>query len=158
MSDRHEKLSAAMRECAAHAEILREDLGEHGDRRYGPEDVPAQSRDQTRLLDQIAYRFGKLQDSMGEKVLPLMLELAEEPIAPSAPFAQKLTRLEKIGVIPSADTWRGLRQIRYSIAHEYPEHPEIKAAVLNRFVRSVADLVAFWEHVRRAADRLVAER
>jgi len=138
-----------------HASILSEDLIEHGEPAYGPAEITAgPGRARTRLLDQMAYRFAKLQDSLGEKVLPTLLELSEEPIEPSAPFVQKLERLEKIGLIPSANLWRQLRQIRNSIAHEYPEQPAIKAAVLNRFVRSVSDLVGFWEHVRLAADRL----
>lgn len=33
-----------------------------------------------RYLDQLAYRFGKLQDTMGEKVLPLILEIAQEVV------------------------------------------------------------------------------
>lgn len=41
---------------------------------------------QRRLLDQIAYRFGKLQGSLGEKVLPGLLLVAQEPVAPEATF------------------------------------------------------------------------
>ena len=143
----HAKLAAAGKECALHAAILREDLAEHGAVRYDAQRVNALSRSQLRLLDQMAYRFGKLQSTLGERIMPLLLELAEEPLPPETPFAQKLQRLERLGLIPLAEDWRMLRQARNAIAHEYPEEPEIKAALLNQFVASVGQLLAFWEHI-----------
>ena len=73
-----EKLAAALEECALHARVLEEDLAEHGDTRYDADTVTRLDRASLRLLDQMAYRFGKLQDAMGQKVLPLLLERAEE--------------------------------------------------------------------------------
>lgn len=95
----------------------------------------------------MAYRFTKLQATLGEQVLPMLLDVAEEPFAQDAPFAQKLQRLERIGIISSAEQWRELRIARNIIAHEYPDAPELKAAALNQFVRSTAKLVLFWKHV-----------
>jgi hypothetical protein len=34
-----------------------------------------------RILDQIAYRFIKLQNSIGENVLSLILELSQKPVS-----------------------------------------------------------------------------
>ncbi len=142
-----EKLAAARKECALHAAILREDLVEHGTVRYDAKRIDELSRSQLRLLDQMAYRFGKLQSTLGERVMPLLLEMAEEPLAPETTFAQKLQRLERLGLIPSAEDWRMLRQTRNAIAHEYPEAPAIRAALLNHFVGSVAQLLGFWDHI-----------
>lgn len=138
----------ATNECALHAAILREDLAELGAVHYDAAQIIALSRSSLRLLDQMAYRFGKLQSTLGERVMPLLLELAEEPMAPETPFAQKLQRLERLGIIPSAEDWRMLRQTCHAIAHEYPEAPEIRAALLNHFVQSVAAVLEFWEHIR----------
>ncbi len=102
----------------------------------------------------MAYRFTKLQVTLGEQVLPLLLEQAEEPLADDTPFAQKLQRLERIDIIPSAEQWRELRMARNIIAHEYPDAPELKAAALNQLVRSVADLLQFWRHVHQHANRI----
>ena len=111
-------------------------------------------KDRLRLLDQMAYRFAKLQGALGERVLPLMLDLAEEPLEPDTPFAQKLQRLERIGMIPSAEQWRELRIARNAIAHEYPDAPELRAAALNQFLRSVGELLGFWRHVSEHARQL----
>lgn len=148
------KLDSAFRECELHAKILAEDLDEHGDSEYSAASIEALSKARLRLLDQMAYRFTKLQATLGEQVLPMLLDLAEEPLAPDAPFAQKLQRLERIGIIPSAEQWRELRIARNTIAHEYPDAPELKAAALNQFVRSAADLLQFWEHVADQARQL----
>lgn len=147
-SGAEEKLAAALEECALHARILEEDLAEHGEVSYDAETVTRMDRASLRLLDQMAYRFSKLQDAMGQKVLPLLLERAEEPLPPDATFATKLQRLERLGFIPSAEQWRQLREARNALAHEYPDAPEISAARINQFVADVGDLLAFWRHVR----------
>ncbi len=149
------KLEAALEECALHAEILTEALDEHGEPEYSASAVDGLNKPRLRLLDQMAYRFTKLQATLGEQTLPMLLELAEEPLAQDAPFAQKLQRLERIGIIPSADQWRELRIARNTIAHEYPDAPELKAAALNQFVRSAADLLRFWKHVANQSKRLI---
>lgn len=151
---RQAKLQEAIEASAWHAEILREDLEEHGEGRYDARSVQQLSRSGLRLLDQMAYRFIKLQDTIGQQVLPGLLELAEEPLPPDAPFAQKLQQLERIGAIPSAEAWRALRETRNAIAHEYPDQPEIRAAVLNRFLQDASELLAFWGHVEAALHRL----
>ena len=92
----------------------------------------------------MAYRFGKLQTTLGERLLWLVLDVLEEPIAESVPFAQKL---ERLGTIPSADQWRSLRQVRNSIAHEYPDAPELRAASLNRFIEGAGELLEFWDQI-----------
>ena len=143
------KLQEAVDACTWHAEILHEDLAEHGDYRYDAQSVEHLDRGKLRLLDQMAYRFTKLQDTIGQQALPGILEHAEEPLPPETPFAQKLQQLERLGVIPSAETWRELRETRNAIAHEYPDQPEIRAAVLNRFLQDVARLLALWAQVER---------
>ena len=69
-------------------------------------------------------------------------------------WTRKLQRLERIGIIPSAEQWRELRIARNTIAHEYPDAPELKAAALNQFVRSASELLQFWKHVARQSKQL----
>ncbi|MCF6237170.1 MAG: hypothetical protein L3J70_12505 [Gammaproteobacteria bacterium] len=64
------------------------------------------------MLDQLVYRFTKLQDSMGMKFLPILLDLSEKPMPESATFVEKLQRLERLGVLESVEAWRQLREIR----------------------------------------------
>lgn len=101
-----------------------------------------------------AARFMKLQDVLGERVLPALLEATLDPLPPEAPFAQKLQRLERLGGIPSAASWRLLREARNSLAHEYPEHPEIQAALWTAFVTAAHELLAVWAHVNAFASQI----
>lgn len=156
--DHRLKMRATLNECLLHAEILQQDLDELGDTTFSADNLELSLAPATvRLLDQLAYRFAKLQDSLGEKMLPLLLLVAEEPLAPTTTFAEKLQRLERLGYIPSAEQWRVLREVRNQIAHEYPEHPEIKAAVLNRLLQSVGELLAFWKHLLPIVEKLLAD-
>ncbi|MEB3329563.1 MAG: hypothetical protein VKQ33_10060 [Candidatus Sericytochromatia bacterium] len=136
------KLQAARAECERHAAVLLAALEALQEAPPGEEDEAASER--LRVLDQLAYRFGKLQDTLGERVLPGVLDLLEEPLPPSTPFAQKLQRLERLGVIPGAEQWRRLREVRHAIAHEYPETPAVQAALVRRFVAAVTELLNVW--------------
>lgn len=134
-------------ECSLHAEVLDEGLVD------AKAWTPFSSgilieKEMLRILDQIAYRFAKLQDSMGEKVMPLILELAQETVPENATFAEKLNRLERIGAIPSADEWKKFRVVRNALAHEYPEDPELRVSAINRFLEGAAALSALYRFVR----------
>lgn len=83
------------------------------------------------VLDQFSTRFAKLQDAMGAKLFPAVLELTKEQGNYPA-FLDKLNRLEKIGAIESADQWLILREMRNEFAHDYPDDPAIQAAILNK--------------------------
>lgn len=148
-----EKLQAALGECRLHAEILTEALDELGQPHFTAESVMQLTSAQRRLLDQLAYRFAKLQDSMGEKVLTQAIELAEEPLPEDVTFAQKLQRLERLGAIESAAEWRELRELRNQIAHEYTDQPGLKAAAVNRFVIGVRRLILLWKQAEAFVNR-----
>lgn len=140
------KLDAALAECALHAQVLTQALADLPPA-FTPEDAVAVGREQRKDLDQAAYRFMKLQDSLGEKVLPGLLVATLEPLPPDATFAEKLQRLERLGAVPSVDGWRALREVRNSLAHDYPENPALQAAALTRLVAGVRELLALWRAV-----------
>lgn len=71
------------------------------------------------FLDQFIFRFSKLQDMMGSRLFPSILELLAEPVTEKA-FIDILNRLEKLEIIESALHWIEIRKIRNDIAHEYP--------------------------------------
>ena len=133
-------------ECTLHAEVLDEALIDV--RKWMPIAAGTHlDKELLRILDQIAYRFTKLQDSMGEKVLPLIMELAQEPVSSSATFAEKLNRLERMGAIPSADEWKKLRIARNAVAHEYPDDPELRTSAINRFLAGAKQLNSLYQFV-----------
>lgn len=68
-------MSLYLAECDLHVEILDDGLGDA--KSFLPFSNRSEMDKKTlRILDQIAYRFTKLQDTMGEKVLPHILVLA----------------------------------------------------------------------------------
>ncbi len=71
------------------------------------------------FLDQFIFRFSKLQDIMGSRLFPSILEALAEPVTEKA-FIDILNRVEKLGILDSALSWIELRKIRNDIAHEYP--------------------------------------
>ncbi|MCB9738693.1 MAG: hypothetical protein H6747_05435 [Deltaproteobacteria bacterium] len=92
-------------------------------------------------------RFAKLQDLLGAKVFGLVVALTDEPLPPTATFLDILHRLERIGALPSAATWRRLRELRNALAHDYADDPEAAAATLRAVVRAVPALLAALEAV-----------
>jgi len=83
------------------------------------------------VLDQFSTRFSKLQDVMGMKLFPAVLELTKEH-GELVAFIDKLNRLEKIGAIHSVSEWLVLREMRNAFSHEYPEDADIQAAIINK--------------------------
>lgn len=149
------KLAAALAECGLHAQVLAQALDEVQPLLpFDASSVAAINPAQRRLLDQIAYRFAKLQDSLGEKVLPGLLLAAQEPVAPEASFIEKLQRLERLGAVPSAAEWKLLRELRNALAHDYPDAPDLQAAWLNRLVASVPVLLGMAQSAQVFSRRL----
>ena len=147
------EVQTAFEQCQHHAAVLHEARAEIGPKRFASESVEDISSETRRLLDQLAYRFGKLQDTLGLRVLPGILDLSEEPLPESTPFGEKLQRLERLGVIPSVNQWRILRELRNQLAHGYLDAPILKAAALNRFIDGVDSLLALWQHLSGYAQR-----
>lgn len=144
------KLQVALAECEPHAAVLERDrslLPGH----FGPELAAELPDDLRMVLDQAAFRFMKLQDALGEKVLPGLLDETLDPLPAQSPFAQKLQRLERLGAIPSAHEWRVLREVRNALAHDYPDNPALQAASINRFLKGLESLLQAWRWVRRYA-------
>ncbi len=149
------KLDAALAECGLHAQVLSDAVAALPEV-FNAEMAATVNADRRRWLDQAAYRFMKLQDSLGEKVLPGLLAATLDPLPPDATFAERLQRLERLGALPSVGRWRLLREVRNSLAHEYPEHPELQAAALTRLVGGARELLLFWAAARAFAERHLA--
>ncbi len=82
------------------------------------------------FLDQMIFRFSRLQDSIGNKLITVGLLLLGEP-AEEMTMLDKLHRLEKLGVIQDTDRWLNLRELRNEFTHEYPEEDLIRSDALN---------------------------
>ena len=71
------------------------------------------------FLDQLIFRFSKLQDSMGGRLFPAILENLGEEVK-ALPFIDRLVKLEELTIISSADEWLLLRETRNMVTQEYP--------------------------------------
>jgi hypothetical protein len=83
------------------------------------------------VVDQFILRFSKLQDAMGARLFPAVLDLLQEPGELDV-FIDKLNRLEKLGAIESASDWQTFREMRNQFAHDYPDDAELQASLLNK--------------------------
>ena len=103
--------------------------------------------DRLRVLDQLLFRFTKLQDAMGTRLIPATLAALSEPVE-DWPMIDRLNRLEKLGFLDTA-AWLRWRQIRNQLAHEYPEQPEMRFAALTAAVTAAGELAEAYRTWRR---------
>lgn len=84
-------------------------------------------------------RFGRLQDTIGDKLLPLLLSaLGEKPSA----AIDNLDRAERLGLLGSADEWMVMRGLRNQMVHEYVEDPVMLSSALQTGHEFVPSLMA----------------
>ncbi len=84
-------------------------------------------------------RFGRLQDTVGDKLLPLLLAVLGEK--PSAAI-DNLDRAERLGLLSSADEWMSMRNLRNQMIHEYVEDPALLVSALQTGHAFVPSLIA----------------
>ena len=63
-------------------------------------------------------RFGRLQDTVGDKLLPSLLTALGEK---SSSAIDNLDRAERLGLLKSSDEWLVIRKLRNQMVHEYVE-------------------------------------
>jgi len=116
-------LQQAYAVCCVHEDALRDAIADLKQRSLGAADLEALSREDRRLLDQFAYRYTRLQDDMGARLIPAVLRALGEDIA-AMPTLDRLNRMEQLAWLPSAEKWGELRRIRNEFTHDYPETME----------------------------------
>ena len=87
------------------------------------------------ILDQIVYRFSKLQDSLG-KILRLFLSLRGENVE-NLTMIDVINLAQKRGIDINADSWFELRELRNILTHEYEDECEEIANVLNTIYQKI---------------------
>jgi hypothetical protein len=107
--------------------------------------------DKLAFLDMLTTRFGKLQDIIGSKIFPIILNLLEED---AVAFIDKLNKLEKLGYIEDANWWIELREIRNKIAHDYPDDHDLICSHISVVIVKAAELIEFWQKLKTKIARL----
>ena len=96
------------------------------------------------FIDQLIFRFSKLQDCMGGKLFPAILEnLGEEIIG--VPFIDILSKLEKLNLLENTKDWLLLRETRNIVTHEYPFVTKEVIDGLNLLSKHYLLILSIWE-------------
>jgi hypothetical protein len=95
-------------------------------------------QDLAERVDAFVARFGRLQDTLGDKLLPRLLEWLAEPIGPAI---DNIARAERLGLIRSGEAWIEARQLRNFMIHEYVRDASRLASALNQGHAAVPLLV-----------------
>jgi hypothetical protein len=144
----NDRVAVALWEADRHAAALSEALAEWT---LQPAlDMAQLERDRLllRLTDQILFRFTKLQDALGERLVPATLQRLAESFEDWS-MRDRLERLEKLGFL-TVDDWLRWRELRNRLAHEYPDQPELRFAVLKAAIGAAGELIAAyarWRHM-----------
>ena len=85
--------------------------------------------DESERTDAFVARFGRLQDTVADKLLPEFLRCLAEPVGAAI---DNLDRAEKLGLLNSADEWLASRKLRNRMVHEYVRDAAELAEALNQ--------------------------
>lgn len=99
------------------------------------------------IIDSFIFRFSKFQDALGKKLFPLTLQLLGEDIE-NLPFIDWLNKLERLGLIPSAEFWFELRNLRNLITHTYPWETEKLLRNLHDALDKSEELLKLYEDLK----------
>jgi len=69
-------------------------------------------------LEVFTSRFARLQDTLGDKLLPVLLEALNEK---QRTHIDNLDIAERLGWLPSVEDWQIMRQLKNQMVHEYIE-------------------------------------
>lgn len=78
-------------------------------------------------VDAFVARFGRLQDTLADKMLPALLDELAEPLGSAM---DNLNRAERLGYVTSVEQWVQARRLRNRMVHEYVRDPAELAAAL----------------------------
>jgi hypothetical protein len=108
---------------------------------FTPERAAAVKSDEalSERMDAFAARFARLQDTLGDKLLPVLLQRLGEPVSSVLDNLDRAARLGLLAV-PS-EQWIAARALRNRMVHEYIRRPELLAEALNEAHRAVPMLL-----------------
>jgi hypothetical protein len=103
-------------------------------------------------LDQLVYRFMKLQDSMARRLLPALYSYIERS-DDTIPFIDLLNRFEALGLIPSVATWERFRALRNNLTHDYPESTSQTVDTLNALYTELPSFIGIFDTLANAFEK-----
>jgi hypothetical protein len=149
-------ISSSIKECESHLSRL---TRSHGlIKEFFPlteETLKNCSEERIEHLDQFIYRFTKLQDAMGARLLPSVYSYLKNEVKP-VPFIDILSSLEKYEVLTSENDWQFFRNLRNYLAHDYPESIGQTVLTLNTLYSNWDKLKNMYVQVREFCIKKIA--
>jgi uncharacterized protein with HEPN domain len=93
--------------------------------------------DLSERVEAFVSRFSRLQDTLGDKLIPLILEALGEH---QAAAIDNLDKAERFRWIHSADEWLAIRRLRSQMVHDYMEDLNILISAIQTAQKFVATL------------------
>lgn len=109
------------------------------------------TQENIQAIDQFIYRFSKLQDTVGEKLIKMVFTLYEENIEKFT-FIDILNRLEKAELL-STQTWKELRDIRNELSHNYDDNPLESSVILNKVFEKEESLETIYQNIKSILEK-----
>lgn len=100
-------------------------------------DVEGLTPDERETVSAFTTRFATYQEQIGKT----MRSIAIEEESATSPFGAILALMEKLGILPDAEKWKEIRELRNLVNHEYEDDPEELFQVLNKMVDNAPYLV-----------------
>ncbi|APX92945.1 hypothetical protein BWR19_08375 [Halomonas sp. 1513] len=104
-------------------------------------------------VEAFTSRFCRLQDTLGDKLLPALLKALGEP---DRALLINLEKAEKYGWLDSSENWIALRQLRNQMIHEYIEDPKVLFDALTAAHDNMSALKKFAKSLEAQAEKLQA--
>lgn len=98
-------------------------------------------------IDFLIFRFGKLQDIMGSKLIDIFLEQNQESFE-SLTVLDKVNKLEKLRIIDDSEVWKTMRRVRNHISFEYPDAPFLTVKYLNQIYELTPMLLNIYSNIK----------
>jgi uncharacterized protein with HEPN domain len=112
------------------------------------------SKEESAYVEVIYSRFGKLQDTIGNKIFSAILTITgETPLT----FIDKLNTLEKLRYLDDAAWWLKIRDLRNQITHDYEDDYETIAEHTNTLIEQSHKLLAYWDYLKPRLTTLMAQ-
>jgi hypothetical protein len=98
--------------------------------------------DLAELVEAFVGRFSRLQDTLGDKLLPVLLHALGERTSSAI---DNLDLAERLNLIESADEWMTIRNLRNQMVHEYVEDQAVLLGALHAAHGFVPTLIAAFD-------------
>lgn len=99
-----------------------------------------------KTIDSFIYRFTKVQDRMGEKFFPLVLQELYEYKSNMA-LIDVLNRLEKLELLESSEQWIAYRKLRNLLTHEYPDNEDEIIEAIHLSIDAYEGMRKIYDHI-----------